>query len=71
MLTTIKGYFDAGQITLQEPAPVNVKTEVIITFLTEDRTETKPFKRKLGGLEGMVNLPDNFNDPLEDLKDYM
>lgn len=70
MLTTIKGYYDHGQITLQEAPPVETKTEVIVTFLTEEKS-TGPSKRKLGGFEGKVPLPDDFNEPLDDLKDYM
>jgi hypothetical protein len=69
MLTTIKGYYDHGQIVLQETPPVETKTDVMVTFLTEEVKTTT--KRKLGGLEGKVNLPDDFNEPLDDLKDYM
>jgi hypothetical protein len=43
----------------------------MVTFLTEENTLVKKYKRKLGGLEGKVNLPDDFNEPLDDLKDYM
>jgi hypothetical protein len=71
MLTTIKGYYDHGQIVLEEIPPVKTKTEVMVTFLTRERAEEQPSKRKLGGLEGKVNIPDNFNEPLDDLKDYM
>jgi len=71
MLTTIKGYYDHGQIILQETPPVESKTEVMVTFLTEEPTLKHQPKRKLGGLEGKVNLPDDFNEPLDDLKDYM
>ena len=69
MLTTIKGYYDHGQIVLQETPPVETKTAVMVTFLTEE--VKAPLKRKLGGLEGQVNLPADFNEPLDDLKDYM
>jgi hypothetical protein len=71
MLTTIKGYYDHGQIILHEPPPVKTKTEVMVTFLTEEKTEKEQPKRKLGGLEGKVTIPSNFNEPLDDLKDYM
>ena len=70
MLTTIKGYYDHGQITLQETPPVKTKTEVMVTFLTEENT-AKESRRKLGGLEGKVTIPDDFNEPLDELKDYM
>ena len=71
MLPTIKGYYDQGQIILDEVPPVKNKTEVMVTFLTEEIAESRDTKRKLGGLEGKVNIPDDFNAPLEDLKDYM
>ncbi|MDB5153558.1 MAG: hypothetical protein JWR54_2309 [Mucilaginibacter sp.] len=47
------------------------KTEVMVTFLTEEITTDAQPKRKLGGLEGKVTIPDDFNEPLNDLKDYM
>ena len=71
MLNTIRGYYDQGHIVLQEKAPVTAKTEVIITFLTKDYAEKKGQFRKPGALKGKVTLPDNFNDPLDDLKEYM
>jgi len=71
MLTTIKGYYDHGQIVLEEIPPVKTKTEVMVTFLTGETKNNEPGKRKLGGLEGKVTLPDDFNEPLDDLKDYM
>lgn len=70
MLTTIKGYYENGQITLEEKPPVEEKTEVMITFLESSPAITKTM-RTPGGLKGRVSLPDNFNDLLDDLKDYM
>jgi hypothetical protein len=71
MFATIKGYYEQGQIFLEEEAPVESKTEVIITFLTEDVKNNGMQKRVPGGLKGKVAIPDDFNDPLDDLKDYM
>jgi Protein of unknown function (DUF2281) len=71
MLATIKGYYEEGKITFAEAPPVKTKTEVIITFLTEEKEEKISGKRILGGLEGKVNLPADFNEPLDELKDYM
>jgi hypothetical protein len=71
MFATIKGYYEQGQIFLEEEAPVESKTEVIITFLTEDIKNSGIQKRVPGGLKGKVAIPDDFNDPLDDLKDYM
>lgn len=70
MLTAIKGYHEKGKIVMKEEPPVNKKTDVIITFLTED-DNTVVKKRIPGGLKGKVSLPDDFNEPLDDLKDYM
>ncbi|MEO6978712.1 MAG: DUF2281 domain-containing protein [Mucilaginibacter sp.] len=69
MLTAIKGYYEKGKIVMNEKAPVDSKTDVIITFLTGD--DKKGVKRIPGGLKGKVSLPDDFNEPLDDLKDYM
>jgi hypothetical protein len=71
MLNTIKGVYDHGKITLTEEPPVKTKADVIVTFLTPEKWETPESKRKLGGLEGKVDTPDDFNEPLDDLKDYM
>lgn len=71
MFTTIKGYYDHGQIVLKEKSPVKSKTEVIITFLTEDSNNAGYRKRIPGGLKGKVAIPDDFNEPLDDLKEYM
>lgn len=71
MFATIKGYYEQGQIFLKEDAPVESKTKVIITFLTEDVKSSGVNKRIPGGLKGKVSIPDDFNKPLDDLKDYM
>lgn len=70
MLTAIKGYFENGQIIMEERPPVDSKTDVIITFLTEEKASNIN-KRIPGGLKGKVDTPDDFNEPLNDLKDYM
>lgn len=70
MLTAVKGYFEKGKVFLSEAAPVEGRTEVIVTFLCEQPALQKS-KRKLGGLEGLLNVPDDFNAPMDDLKDYM
>ena len=71
MLTTIKGIYDHGRITLtEEPPEKEIRRDVIITFLPEQNATAKS-KRVLGGLEGKIVVPDDFNEPLDDLKDYM
>ena len=70
MLKTIKGYYEEGGISLNEAVPVNVKTEVIVTFLTDNQQNISK-QRIPGGLTGKVSIPENFNDSLDDLIDYM
>jgi hypothetical protein len=72
MLTTVKGVYDNGKITLTEEPPIKEKkADVIVTFLPEQQSTSSNLKRVLGGLEGKISVPDDFNEPLEDLKDYM
>lgn len=73
MLTTIKGIYDHGQITLTEQPPVDTKADVIVTFLQEKEVTNSFIKNRvrLGGLEGKLKIPDDFNEPLDELKDYM
>jgi len=70
MLTSVSGYYDNGKVILMEAPPINKRTEVIVTFLDKElHKPTKQF-RNPGGLKGKVTIPDNFNEPLDDLKDY-
>lgn len=73
MLTTIKGIYDNGKIILTEEPPVKTKADVIVTFLPTEESKATPGKQKifLGLLEGKIKLADDFNEPLDDLKEYM
>jgi hypothetical protein len=72
MLTTIKGIYDNGQIVLDEMPPIKGKSKVVVTFLEETESSSSPIKKRpFGSLKGKIGIPDNFNEPLEDLKDYM
>lgn len=70
MLISIKGVFENGQITLSELPKAQQKLNVIVTFM-EDVIVERPKKRKAGVLSGKVWMADDFNAPLDDLKDYM
>lgn len=72
MLLTIEGTYEKGKIKLKElPKGVEDVSKVIITFLPKN-VESQPIKkRQLGVWEGKYRIPENFNEPLEDLKDYM
>ena len=74
MYTAIKGIYENGKITFTEEPPVKSKAEVMITFLTGqelDRAEKPNKKVIMGLLAGKIKLPVDFNEPLDDLKDYM
>ncbi len=71
MLQAIKGYYEDGNIVLEEQPPVNKKTAVIVTFIEEQKNVRKKGGVIIGGFEGMITVPDDFDEPLEDLKEYM
>ncbi len=70
MLTTVRGYYDDGNIVLEEKVSVAGKADVIVTFL--DENEIREVRVRIpGAMKGKVSLPDDFNEPLDDYKDYM
>ncbi|WP_159475666.1 hypothetical protein [Dyadobacter sp. 3J3] len=75
MYKSISGVFENGVLTLSETPPTTNKTKVVVLFLEEMKV---PNKRQPGGLtrlhhlkEKQMSLPDDFNEPLDDLKDYL
>lgn len=76
MLATVTGTYKNGQIILDEELPVKDHDVKVIVTLVEGVLEKqeKP-KRQFGRLKGSFAHPywssKEFNDPLEDLKDYM
>ncbi|AUD05535.1 hypothetical protein [Spirosoma pollinicola] len=76
MLATVTGTYKNGQIILDEELPVKSKSAKVIVTLVEDTVENeeKP-TRQFGRLKGTFTDPywssKEFNDPLDDLKDYM
>jgi hypothetical protein len=70
MLTTIKGMYQDGQIILEEKPPLTENGEVLVTFMKVKRGEKKD--RVFGsGKDLVLYMASDFNDPLDDLKDYM
>ncbi|MCP9763769.1 antitoxin AF2212-like protein [Lacihabitans soyangensis] len=77
MYQAVKGIYENGVLTLLEPAPIQEKSEVIVTFISTEKA--KVLKQRVpGGLlrlrnlkQGEVSIPDDFNEPLDDLKEYM
>ena len=71
MFTTIKGVYDHGKVTLTEDPPVKTKSDVMVTFLNVENFDVEKKRGNPGSLKGLVDIPDDFDEPLEDLKDYM
>ncbi len=86
MYSAVKGIFENGQVFFEETPPTTQKTKVVVMFITEEQDKPKREVR-LGSLAGertpgslkalglsrgvKYSIPDDFNEPLEDLKDYM
>jgi len=71
MLTSVKGFYENGKIVLDELPKTDEKMEVIVTFTKEIKEQPKQ-KRQFGSMKGIViRMDDDFNEPLDDLKDYM
>ncbi|WP_229254644.1 DUF2281 domain-containing protein [Dyadobacter linearis] len=71
MLTTVRGIFENGKVTLMEIPPVNKKTEVVVTFLEDIKLEQPLTKRVAGILSGKIIMSDDFDEPLDEFKEYM
>jgi len=71
MLTSVKGFYENGKVVLEELPKTDERMEVIITFTKEIKEESKQ-KRQFGSMKGLIiKMDDDFNEPLDDLKDYM
>lgn len=55
-------------MVLEEAPAIPAKTEMMVIFV---QPSEKTRKKQFGLLEGKVNVSDNFNEPLDDVKDYM
>jgi hypothetical protein len=73
MLTAVKATYENGQIIWQEKPAIKDGTAVIVTYMDEEaEPQNPPLKGvRLGSWQGKYSLPDDFNDPLDDLADYM
>lgn len=71
MLTSLKGTYENGQITLEETPPTTKPVQVVVTFLEELDPAPPRKKRQAGTMKGQIWMSDDFDEPLDDLKDYM
>ena len=70
MLTTVRGIYEKGKFILDEPLPAR-RAKIIITVLEEIDDSAPRRKRPFGISKGSIQISDDFNEPLTDLKDYM
>jgi len=79
---SVKAIYDGVNFQPKQPISVKGQYEVIITFIEPINrvTEKNPrFLREpdsdkvptIGELDGMVTIPDDFGEPLEEMKEYM
>ena len=67
-MITLKGTYQNGIITLDEPLPKDLegkKVEVIIQELSTQK------RRKSGSAKGQIWMSSDFDEPLEDFEPYM
>ena len=78
----IKAVYDGVNFKPKQPISVEGSYEVVITFvepigkgidknsryLLEPNTSKTPV---LGRLNGIIEIPDDFNEPLDEMKEYM
>lgn len=71
MFTIIEGVYENGQVILDHKPKSDTKTKVVVIF--EEKAEIKNVtqKRPFGIAKGKIKLSPDFDDPLDDLKDYM
>ncbi len=74
MYAAIKAIYENGQVILQEPPPTDEKTNVIVMFIKDEalKPESPAKGVKIGSLTGKgYKIPDDFNQPLTDLSEYI
>ena len=69
-MLTVLGTYQKGRLILYEPVDTSREYKVLVTFVDDFAVTQKP-KRVIGGLKGKIWLSDDFNEPLDDLKEYM
>ena len=76
-MQAIKAVYDGVSFKPKQPIPVQGHYEVVITFIKPiNQSGTAEFKKlprstAKGLLKGKVWMSEDFNEPLEEMKDYM
>ena len=78
----VKAIYDGVNFKPTQPVDIEGQYEVVITFLEPVSTPAKQNPRLLlepvlgrpafiGEFDGLIKIPDDFNEPLEEMKEYM
>ena len=75
----IKAIYDSVNFKPMQPITVKGKHKVVITFLepvtdgvaVTEQAKKRPRSEIIGCLKGKVWMAEDFNDPVEELKEYM
>ncbi|MCL2223943.1 MAG: DUF2281 domain-containing protein [Defluviitaleaceae bacterium] len=75
----VKAIYDGVNFKPQQPISVSGKYEVVITFIEpvkddiadDERQKKRPLSELRGFLKDKVWMADDFNAPLEEMKEYM
>ena len=78
-MQAIKAIYDGINFMPKQPIPVKGKYEVIITFvepikedaINKNKSVKLPCSTAKGLWKGKVWMSDDFNEPLEEMKEYM
>lgn len=71
MHTIIEGIYENGKVILDHKPDVDVKSKVRVIFEEADNAAAAPTKRPFGIGKGTIELAPDFDEPLDDLKEYM
>ena len=74
----VKAVYDGVTFTPKQPISVKGQYEVVITFLEPmnnpaftEQTKKRPRSEIIGLLKSKVWMADDFNDPIDELREYM
>jgi hypothetical protein len=70
MSVSIKAYYENGEVKLTEQAPTEKNVPVTVIFPEPERL-LKKNEIRFGSLTGKISVPKNFDDEIEDLKEYI
>ena len=72
MVQTFQGHFQDGRFVSLQTAAIPEYVEVVIV-VTGNPLPAMPVNKSslLGCWDGLVKIPDDFDEPLEEMKEYM